>query len=647
MITSVNLAPIPFQSNTDSTRLQMSSKQIQQALTHPNCEIPFVIGENHFHVSNNSTLGIYKAKDSGRVIFSNEELLILQYDNIEPSLDIKLTPPVKLVYANYGSKLRYKLKYNETFTKNQVIYEYDCFRNGLVSCGYNVFTAYMPWFGFNHEDGIVISENFANKAQCTFIDKLYIPIYDHTLLEPIYKNFKYVPGAGEKIKHDIVCTYLLPRKYEKHKTNIDPKVSMINWLKSQNLSHLNNITTQQIESVFKKRSELSKVENGLVSGIKIHKIGNTPLIIPDLEQELKKLYQKYDQYVVGIYHELSQHLPLDLTKEILYRYFIYKDKDLERYKLDMRNVVYLLEVEITKTEKTNIGDKLTNMYAGKGVVCQIIPEELRPISKSTENPIDLIFNPFGVFSRMNLGQIVNGMISKTVHHYDKAIRSNPNNVKNFIKELNNIIYNLDEDYHNEINNEIIAKLDNKEFKTNFLNNIGQNNLYIEGKAFCKLNINELNKKLIPANESVIIKSETLKYLKQKLKIDLGFTINGDIEIKNIFCIPSYIMKLSKLSNKIINARDLGPVQGLTGQPTKGRAKQGGSKLGQMEIESIIAHGCERCLKELMTVKSDCKEEKKNMAKQIATTGEYNMNNIDISSGQTKKIVDTLINFLKD
>lgn len=584
MLTSVNLSPIPFQSSTDSTRLQMSSKQIQQSLTSPNCEIPYIVGNNFEKLTDTSMLGIYKAKDRGRVLFSNEELIIVYYENLDKP-EVKYRPPIKKASANFASKLRFTLQKDDIFDSGDIIYEYDCFRNGMISSGYNIFTAYMPWFGYNHEDGIVISESFANKAEANLIDKIYIPIHEFTLFWPMYSDiensFDYFPGIGQELNNDILCAHLIPKKLKQDSNNI--KFDLINILKNMNLSELLSMNNNNIMSAFNVKYEKSKLTKGHISGIKIHKLSDKKLIDLNLQKQIDRLYYYYHTYLIDTYTELSEQFNSDFCSEVMYRHFIYNDKNLERGKLDLRDVVYLIEFEISQTEKSHLGDKFTNMYAGKGVVSQILPNELRPIAEYSNKPIDMIFNPFGVFSRMNYGQIINGMISKSVQYYDDQIKKDDQNVKQYITELNNIIKFLDINYHNDIQKYVINNLDDPNFRERFVSNIKDNNLYIRAKAFLKLDIKNLVSNLRRANETVIIKKETLQYLKDKLNIKLGLTINGDIKCHNIFCAPIYTMKLYKITSKSINARDFGPVESLTGQPTKGRAKEGGSKLGQMEI----------------------------------------------------------------
>lgn len=146
MIVSVNLNSIPFLSSTDSTRASMSAKQIQQALTHPNCEIPYVIGSDYRTISETSKMGCVRAKDDGEVLFKNEDLLIVQYTNLNKVQDIYL-PTIKKTTGSFATKIRYVLPEKAKFRKNDILANYDCFIDDVPSYGYNVFTAYMPFFG--------------------------------------------------------------------------------------------------------------------------------------------------------------------------------------------------------------------------------------------------------------------------------------------------------------------------------------------------------------------------------------------------------------------------------------------------------------------------------------------------------------------
>jgi DNA-directed RNA polymerase beta subunit len=145
----------------------------------------------------------------------------------------------------------------------------------------------------------------------------------------------------------------------------------------------------------------------------------------------------------------------------------------------------------------------------------------------------------------------------------------------------------------------------------------------------------------------LIKKKTIEYIKNKLKIKNDFIITQDIVRDGIFCVPMYTTKLYKLTRHIVSSRDFGGVKEITGQPTRGRALKGGSRLGQMEIEGLLAHGTDIAVKEFLTVKSDHSIEKRKMLKELITDGTYNMTPDLESVGRTKKVVETILTFLKE
>jgi DNA-directed RNA polymerase beta subunit len=251
---------------------------------------------------------------------------------------------------------------------------------------------------------------------------------------------------------------------------------------------------------------------------------------------------------------------------------------------------------------------------------------------------------------MNIGQVLDGAVGKTVMFSDMKIRENPESVKNVISWLNdNIIKHLynDTKYYENVKNNIIGRLDDQEFRNEFVESILNSNLYIEAPCFSHIDLDKLNKNWISPNESVLIKKETIEFIRDRLKLRSDFVITSDIVRDNIFCSPMYVNKLYKLTKSIINSRDFGLVKDITQQPVRGRAHGGGSRLGQMEIEGLLTAGCDLSVKEFLTVKSDHNEEKRKFVKQVVEKGDFDMSDGSESIGRTKKVVSTILNFLKE
>ncbi len=653
MITSINLNSIPFLSSTDATRASMASKQIQQTLTSLNTEIPYVIGSEYRYLTDNSPMGIIIAEDDGKVIFKKDDLLIVFYSNLNKLEEIHV-PPVKKTHGNYATSLRYCIDADKEFKKGDILVTYDCFINDIPTYGYNVFTAFLPFFGFNHEDAIVISESFANRAIIKFVDKIFIPIYEYTLMIPFYQNvlnsYIYFPSVKQQIKEDIVCCILSPKGTDNILvSSATMKANVQNMLKSINLSGL--LSLEDIDNTkFVVNKIKTKLENGIINGIKIHRLrkpSEIHMIDKRLQQTLDKLYVNvYGKHITEAYQTLMNKFDTKYTEYILRKYYICRDRR-KRGNINLTDACYLLEIEITKEDKTYYGDKFCNRYANKGVVSLIVPDELRPIALESNQPIDFIFNPFGVFSRMNLGQILEILISKPVLYCDTLIKQQPEKTKEAITWLNeNVLKYIDKNYYDRVQQQIISNLDDDNFRNQFAKSIQETNLFVEAPCFAEIDIRNLIRNKISYKETILLPKELITFMKQKLKIELP-PIDKDIYIPDVFCGPMYIQKLSKLASKIINARDLGVVKSITKQPTKGRAKSGGSRLGQMEIEALITNGAELAIKELLSVKSDWSEGKSDLIKQLTTTGEYHLPDNRTIQSRTKEVIDTQIKFLKE
>ena len=147
-ITSINLSTSPFMGSCDSTRAQMASKQMNQALTHPNCEIPYVISDEYRNLVETSDLGILIAKDNGKVYFNNNDIMIIFYYKLK-DIEVKHIPLYKRTSGIFSSKLRFSLPQGTEFKKGDVVFSYDNFKNGVPSFGYNTMTGYFNFFGFN------------------------------------------------------------------------------------------------------------------------------------------------------------------------------------------------------------------------------------------------------------------------------------------------------------------------------------------------------------------------------------------------------------------------------------------------------------------------------------------------------------------
>ena len=654
LITSVNLSTLPFMGSCDSTRAQMASKQMAQAITHENCEIPYVISNEYRNLSETSTLGLCIAKDDGQVIFNNNELIIIYYDNLTEIKSYKV-PLYQKTTGYYSSKLTFALNQNSKFKKGDIIYSYDNFKNGIPSFGYNVMTAYLAGFGMNHEDSLILSESVLNKAKIRLSEKVYIPVYDYTILLPAYKHVEnsliYFPNIGQKITGNIVCSVLKPSTLDGQESNQTIKNKMTRFYNSLSISDLLNMSNETVQNI-KIEGVKTKVTDGVVTGINIHKLRTKPgqLIDPRFQKCLDDLINIYcEQSIITTFNDLQHKVNQEYAKQVIKNYIMYVSDNTAASATYLKQANYLIELEITREDSSIKGDKFCNRFAGKGVVSLALPDEFRPTAMNCNKPVDCIFNSFGVYSRMNTSQLIEAVVSKEIMLSEERILNNPTTCISELTKINNdVIKHFNSvQYYKDVDNLIKQMTNDPTLVDEFVDDVRENGMFIEAPSFSELDIKQLIAKNTSHIENIKIEKKTLLYMKDKLNFNLNFTINGDVVIKNKLCAPIYMMKLYKLATEIISARDLGKCKFITKQPMKGKSQGAAKRLGQMEIEGIISHGCLKSLRELLTIKSDHVDEKRKMLKDLINTGEYHIDTESEFQGETKKVVNTLIQFLKD
>lgn len=392
LITSCNLCSIPFLGSTDSTRLQMASKQLNQTLTHANCEVPKVIGSNFRYLTDNSTLFKLHAPSDGVVQYQNNEIMIVVYSTSSGDvMETYNTPNIKQCSGLYSTALRYRREIGP-FKQGDIIYEYDSFNFGLPSYGYNSWSAYVPFFGLNHEDSLVVSESFCERACSTKSEHITIPIYTHSLFKNIYPNSPYgfIPEVGQEINGNTLAM-----------SSVSTKKNIYQTLKHMSIVDFTSLVNNKL--YFKSSAIPCRVKNGKVIDIKIHKASKQPLLDKQLNQVLRDLSDQYLSYARTIASDLKlKYNNNHFVSGILMSNYMIGKKGFNRLDFNTQDLAYVVEVTVAKESSSTIGDKFANRYANKGVVSLVLPDELRPIAMDSNMPIDVLVGPISVFARMEI-----------------------------------------------------------------------------------------------------------------------------------------------------------------------------------------------------------------------------------------------------
>lgn len=646
LFTSCNLCSIPFLGECDSTRLQMSSKQLVQALTHPNCEVPRVIGSNYQYLTNTSTMFRLVAPANGNISFTNEEIMIVIYDTKpKETMTSYNVFPIRMCSSLYATKLRYKRGVGN-FKAGDIIFEYDSFKNGLPTYGYNTWTAYVPFFGLNHEDAVVVSDAFINKARCTKIETVIIPIYTHSLFKHIYPDslYEFLPQIGQSIKNNIITYKCSP------KSNKD----IVSLLKSMNLSDFSSVLNNDLQ--FTSVPLTSRIINGKVIDIKVHKFSDAALIDRRVNKAVEAMFADYYDVVDDVVKEVYNIHFLEFTNYIVSKHYVLNRASVNRLQYNLRHLTHIIELRIGGENHSHLGDKVANRYAHKGVISCILPDELRPVAIQSNKPIDMLVGPISVASRMNFGQIVEGNIAKVVTRVEDDILRDPSTAADNINKLS-IIAKCLEDYPYAQRIKALSEKIRIDPDTHdqFMASLMDLGLYFEAQNFANFDEQKLHKNIeklfgTTVNEPMLLKRDLLAFLKEKLELNIQLP-KKDIILPNIYCGPIYYLKLKQESSSKLSCRDFGTYKSTTNQPVQGKNKDGSigqsSRLGHMEFDGLFAHNLPRVIAELRTVKNDSQNLKSELIHQILTNGDYTLPNSFQDSSNTKLIIDGLIEFINN
>ncbi|HEX9124694.1 MAG TPA: DNA-directed RNA polymerase subunit beta [Actinomycetota bacterium] len=494
-IISVAAALIPFLEHDDANRALMGANMQRQAVPLLRSEAPLVGTGVEFRA----------AVDAGEVVLAREAGTVedVSADQIvirEKTGDLRTYNLQKFRRSNQGTCLTQKplVREGDKIAKSQVIADGPSTEAGELALGKNLIVAYMPWEGHNYEDAIIISERLVKEDLLTsiHIEEHEVDARDTKLgAEEITRD---IPNVSEEILKDLD---------ERGIVRIGAEVNTGDYL-------VGKVTP-------KGETELTPEERLLraIFGEKAREVRDTSLKVPHGEQGK----------VIGV------------------RVFTREDGD----ELPP-GVNQLVRVYVAQKRKISDGDKLAGRHGNKGVISTIQPEEDMPFL-ADGTPVDIILNPLGVPSRMNLGQILEA-------HLGWA------GLVGFTRD--------GQDHEGQVHVASPVFDGAREFE-----------------------ILDAIRKSHPNKDGVRLVDEVGKAI-------LFDGRSGDPYEERVTVGVAYIMKLLHLVDDKIHARSTGPYSMITQQPLGGKAQFGGQRFGEMEVWALEAYGAAYALQELLTIKSD-------------------------------------------
>ena len=658
----------PFAGCVDPSRSNMSSKQITQGIIGENVEIPFMLNKNYADFTQIPSKYVEFAEDDGLILYNKNKIMVFYNLSNGKIKYYKIDDYIS--WDAFSIKIK-TITNKKKVLKGEILFDYTHQTNEhLPRIGYRTKVLYSSFFGYNAEDAMVISESFAKKATIDYHTKIMIPI---TKEIKYFKNEKnnYFYKKGEITQSEFL-------KFIKIDTT------------KHTLSEFNNISTKESKFFSK---VIDSIEGGKVVNIKVHKINknkadlikNQYIFNEGLIDEVETLFLETKTIKKSLDNFFVRNITSPLNKGIL-------GEISEKYNIDQNIIDYVLEVDVGFKLSTDRGDKFANMYAGKGVISLIIPDDLMPVAEDGTIP-DMVFNPLGVFGRNNWGTVYEETNSSVIIDVEKIAKVIYQKIEKyhilgeFFTEANGLIDRID-----FINTHFISKID-KEYSSridtlksdlyysiydsndeilfenqflgkesvlyHFVKDIVENKFYMFVDNFPNMTYNEfiddyilLYEKEFNINctekQPIKFKKELLTWLRNKNFSSNIFNKTMDASHEDLV-LPlklsnNYFMKLQHTSYSKFNSVGLASsYNASTGQPAKGKQKVGGVGYSWMSTAAFYGHvKNNNILKEFYTIKSDATYKEKIRFTSILMRGnDYVLKNKYISN--TKNAVN---NFLK-
>jgi DNA-directed RNA polymerase subunit beta len=520
-IVSVPTSLIPFLEHDDANRALMGSNMQSQAVPLLRADAPFVGTGVEERVSRDSGT-VALAQESGTVTHVDARKVVIK--NSKGVEKEQFMARFQRSNQNTNLDQRPIVNKGDKVEAGQVIADGPSSQNGRLALGKNILIAIMPFDGYNFEDAIVLSETLVrNDAYTSVHIEKYEKEARDTKLGP-EKISRDIPGLSEAALRDLD---------EDGVVRIGAEVKQGDIL----VGHTS----------FKGETEPTPEERLLRSifGEKAREVKDTSLRVPPGEGGIVLRTVRFRRGEPGV--ELKP------------------------------GVQEMVRVYVAQKRRLIEGDKLANRHGNKGVVARILPPEDMPYMEDG-TPVDLVFNPLGVPSRMNLGQILETHLGFAAYKYGVSYVT-PVFDSAREEQIKDVLEKSAE--------EMIAGLKK------------------EGYGYDKrsLEVIERSAKLGIVPEGLDTESAQ-KALTRSGKTILFDGRSGEPINAPIVVGVMYVMKLYHMVEDKMHARSTGPYSLITQQPLGGKAQFGGQRLGEMECWALQAHGAAFTLQEMLTLKSD-------------------------------------------
>ncbi|MBO6562964.1 MAG: DNA-directed RNA polymerase subunit beta [Nisaea sp.] len=649
-LVSVAAALIPFLENDDANRALMGSNMQRQAVPLVKAEAPYVGTGMEARVARDSGVtivakrsGIVDQVDATRIVVRATE----ETASTESNVDIYTLLKFQRSNQNTCINQRPLVKVGDRVVAGDIMADGPSTDLGELALGRNVLVAFMPWNGYNFEDSILISERIVRDDVFTsiHIEEFEIMARDTKLgQEEITRD---IPNVGEEALKNLdeagmvyigaevnPGDILVGKVTPKGESPMTPEEKLLRAIFGEKASDVRDtslkvppgvtgtvvevrvfsrrgvdkderalaIERAEIERLAKDRDdERAILERGFFARLKEQLLGQkavsgpkgfkggveiTEAVLGEYTQGQWRQFAVEDEarmeYLEGMKSEF------DKSVEELQARFDNKVDKLQRGDELPPGVMKMVKVFVAVKRKLQPGDKMAGRHGNKGVISKINPSEDMPYLEDG-TPVDIVLNPLGVPSRMNVGQILETHLGWASHGLGLQINQLLSEINRTAKtgdfrKLFEKVYG-EEQYKAEI-----APLSDEEvleLAGNLSRGVPMGTPVFDG-----------------AREEDIVDMLKLSGLDSTGQVTLIDGRTGEVFDRKVTVGYIYMLKLHHLVDDKIHARSIGPYSLVTQQPLGGKAQFGGQRFGEMEVWALEAYGSAYTLQEMLTVKSD-------------------------------------------
>ena len=648
-VVSVAASLIPFLEHDDANRALMGSNMQRQAVPTLRAEKPLVGTGMERNVATDS--GVCVVADRGGVVDSVDAARIVirvNQDEILPGeAGVDIYTLTKYTRSNQNTCINQRplVKQGDVISKRDILADGPSVDMGELALGQNMRVAFMPWNGYNFEDSILVSERVVQEDRFTtiHIQELSCIARDTKLgSEEITAD---IPNVGESALNNLdeagivfvgaeveAGDILSGKVTPKGETQLTPEEKLLRAIFGEKASDVKDTSLRVPMGV---KGTVIDVQvftrDGVDKDARAHEIEKVQLTLirKDLEEEFRivqqdtysrlraalvgqKVVSGYglkrgviitEEYLADLDHD--RWFDLTLSTEELNEQLELAEKQMEelRKNLDERyedkkkklltsddmapGVLKIVKVYLAIKRKIQPGDKMAGRHGNKGVISVIMPVEDMPYDVEG-NPVDIVLNPLGVPSRMNVGQVLET-------HLGAAAKGLGNKINRLLKargaiedlrKLLDAIYN-DVAGYDRVNIDTFSDGEIIELARNLCAGVPMATAVFDG-----------------AREQEIKQLLRLADMDDSGQISLYDGRTGEKFERQVTVGYMYMLKLNHLVDDKMHARSTGSYSLVTQQPLGGKAQFGGQRFGEMEVWALEAYGAAYTLQEMLTVKSD-------------------------------------------